>query len=95
MDVLTTTRRAITTVQVTGRATPTAWVFNPVDWEGIELTRDLAGRFYFAGPFAQGPRTLWGYPVVTSQTLPAGAALLGDWRKAVLWTRAGDDQHDG
>jgi HK97 family phage major capsid protein len=87
VDVLTTTRRAITSVQVTGRAKPTGWVFNPVDWEGVELTRDLAGRFYFAGPFAQGPRTLWGLPVVESQTLAAGTALLGDWRKARLWDR--------
>ena len=87
VDVLTTTRRAITDVQVTGRARPTAWVFNPVDWEGIELTRDGNGRFYFAGPLAQGPRTLWGLPVVESQTLAAGTALLGDWRKAKMWDR--------
>jgi HK97 family phage major capsid protein len=86
-NVLQTTRQAITTLQVTGRATPSAWVFNPVDWEGVELTQDLVNRYYYAGPFGLGPRTLWGLPVVTSQTLPAGAALLGDWRKAVLWDR--------
>lgn len=86
-NVLQTTRQAITTVQVTGRAQPTGWVFNPVDWEGIELTQDAVNRYYYAGPFGLGPRTLWGLPVVTSQTLPAGAALLGDWRKAKLWDR--------
>ncbi len=87
VNVLQTTRQAITTLEVTGRATPTAWVFNPVDWEGVELTQDLVNRYYYAGPFGLGPRTLWGLPVVTSQSLPAGAALLGDWRKAVLWDR--------
>lgn len=87
VDVLATCRRAITTVQVAGRAQPTGWVFNPIDWEGIELTRDLVNRYYYAGPFGLGPRTLWGLPVVTSLTLPAGSALLGDWRKAKLWDR--------
>jgi len=87
VDVFQTTRRAITTLEVTGRARATAWVFNPVDWEGVELTQDLVNRYYYAGPFGMGPRTLWGLPVVTSQSLPAGAALLGDWRKAVLWDR--------
>jgi len=87
VNVLQTTRQAITTVQITGRATPTAWVFNPVDWEGVELTQDGVNRYYYAGPFGLGPRTLWGLPVVTSQTLPAGAALLGNWSKAVLWDR--------
>jgi HK97 family phage major capsid protein len=86
-DVFMTTRRAITTVQVTGRANPTGWVFNPVDWEGIELTQDLVNRYYYAGPFGQGPRTLWGLPVVTCQSLPAGAGLLADWRKAKIWDR--------
>jgi len=87
VNVLQTTRQAITTLEVTGRAKPTAWVFNPVDWEGVELTQDLVNRYYYAGPFGLGPRTLWGLPVVTSQSLPAGAALLGDWRKAILWDR--------
>lgn len=86
-DVLATTRRAITTIQVTGRAQPNGWVFNPVDWEAVELTRDLVNRYYYAGPFGLGPRTLWGLPVVTSQTQAAGTALLGDWRKARLWDR--------
>ena len=35
----------------------------------------------------QGRRQLWGYPVVTSQTVTEGYALLGDWRKAILWDR--------
>ena len=86
-NMLQTTRQAITTLEVAGRSTPTAWVFNPVDWETIELTQDANLRYYFAGPFGLGPRTLWGYPVVTSQTLPPGAALIADWRKAVLWDR--------
>lgn len=86
-DILTTTRRAITTVQVAGRATPTAWVLHPVDWEIIELQTDDTGRYYYAGPRQRGPQTLWGIPVVTSQSLEQGTGLLGDFRKAVLWDR--------
>ncbi len=87
VNVLTTTRRAITTLELTGRAQPTSWVFHPTDWETIELTQDGVNRFYYAGPQNTGPRTLWGIPVVTSQSLTQGSAILADWRKAVLWDR--------
>lgn len=86
-DIWTTTRQAKTTLRTTGRATPTAWLFNPTDWETVELTRDVDGRFFYAGPLAQGPQTLWGVPVGESELVPAGSAILGDWRKAVLWDR--------
>jgi HK97 family phage major capsid protein len=86
-NILTTCRQAVTTLQVTGRARPNAWVFNPVDWETVELLQDVVNRYYGNGPFAQGPNMLWGYPVVTSQSKPAGTAILADWRKAVLWDR--------
>jgi HK97 family phage major capsid protein len=86
-DILTTTRRAITLLEVTGRSTPTAFLFHPQDWETIDLLQDLNGRYYWGGPMAQGRRTLWGVPVVTSQTLTQGNCLLGDWRKAMLWDR--------
>lgn len=86
-NIFTTTRQAVTTIQVTGRARPTAWLFNPTDWETVELTQDGVNRYYGNGPFSQGPKTLWGYPVVESQFVPAKHAILADWRKAVLWDR--------
>lgn len=86
-DLLTTARKAITYLEVTGRAAPTAWVLHPEDWETIELLTDGESRFYWGGPLATGQRRLWGVPVVTSQTLTAGTALMGDFRKAVLWDR--------
>jgi HK97 family phage major capsid protein len=86
-DIFTTTRQAITTLQVTGRASPTAFAFHPSDWETIELTQDGNNRYYYAGPQARGPQTLWGVPVVTSQSMTQGTGLLGDFRKAVLWDR--------
>ena len=86
-DILTTTRQAITTLLVTGRARATAWVFHPEDWETIELLQDGDGRYYWGGPLARGAPQLWGVPVVTSQTLTQGTGYLGDWRKMVLWDR--------
>jgi len=86
-NLLATCRQAITTLRVTGRATPSAWVMNPVDWETIELTPDLFGRYYYGGPLDVGRKILWGIPVVECQSKPPGTAILADWRKAVLWDR--------
>ncbi len=87
-DILTTCRKAITSVMVTGRATPTAWVFNPLDWETVDLLTDQQGRYYWGGPVrAGGPPTLWGYPVAQCNQQPQGTAWLGDWRKMVFWDR--------
>jgi HK97 family phage major capsid protein len=86
-DILTTTRQAVTTLEVTGLAAPTAWVFHPTDWETIELLRDSDGRFYYGGPAVQGPRQLWGYPVVKSHAKTQGSAIIADWRKAIIWDR--------
>jgi len=86
-DILTTTRKAITSLQVTGKARPTAWVFNPSDWETIELLKDAENRYYWGGPLMSGRPQLWGVPVVNSTRVPVGTSLLGDWRKMVIWDR--------
>ncbi|MGW5920830.1 phage major capsid protein [Nocardia fluminea] len=86
-DIFVTVRRAITKARVVGRVNPTAIVVNPAEAEAIDLARDEMGRFYYGGPFAYGPRTLWGVPVVESESQPAGRGTLGDWAKAVVWDR--------
>jgi len=99
VDILTTTRQALTTLLVTGRQVPTAWVFSPTDWETVDLLQDLQGRYYWGGPLAQGTPRLWGAPVVQSFHVAAGSAWLANWRKAVLWDReqatiTATDSHD-
>jgi HK97 family phage major capsid protein len=84
---LITCRQAITTLLVTGRQSPTAFVFHPTDWEAVDLLRDTTGRFLRGDPFGAGPNTLWGVPVVQSFHHTAGTAWLANWRKAVLWDR--------
>lgn len=86
-DLITTTRKAITHLLVTGRQRPTGWLFNPQDWETVELLKDNEGRYYWGGPMARGPMTLWGVPVAQSFFQPQGTAWLGNWSKAVLWDR--------
>lgn len=86
-DVLTTTRRARTKVRVTGRATPTAYVLHPNDWEDLDLTQDNEARYYFGGPSVLGNPRLWGLPVVESEGETEGQGMVADWRLAVLWDR--------
>ena len=86
-DILTTTRKAITHLWVTGKTRPTAWLMNPADWETIELLKDGDNRYYWGGPMVRGAQQLWGLPVVPSQTIASGSALLANWGKCVLWDR--------
>nr|WP_054812099.1 phage major capsid protein [Nocardia arizonensis] len=86
-DLFTSVRKGITKARTVGRVNPNGIVVNPADAETIDLTKDADGRFFYGGPFAIGPRTLWGLPVVESETQPAGEALVGDFAKAVIWDR--------
>lgn len=86
-DVLTTTRKARTKVRVTGRATPTAYVMHPNDWETLDLLQDNEGRYYYGGPSILGTPRLWGLPVVESEGMTEGTSVVADWRRAVLMDR--------
>lgn len=87
VNILTTCRRAITTLLVTGHQRPNYWVVNPVDWETVDLLQDLTGAFYWGGPLNGGPPRLWGVPVVQSFLKTQGTAYLGNWNKVVFWDR--------
>lgn len=39
-------------------------------------------------PVRTGPRTLWGLPVISTDAIAKGTALVGDFRKAILWDRS-------
>lgn len=86
-NILTTTRKARTKVRVTGRATPTAYVMHPNDWEGIDLLQDNEARYYYGGPSVLGMPRLWGLPVVESEGMTEGVSVCADWRRAVLLDR--------
>lgn len=86
-DLFETVRKGVTLLRTVGRVNPTALVLNPADAEAIDLTKDGQDRYYYGGPSAIGQRTLWGVPVVESETQTAGTGLMGDFSKAVLWDR--------
>lgn len=80
-------RKGITKARTVGRVNPNGIVMNPADVEVVDLAQDANDRYYGAGPFSLGPRTLWGVPIVESEAMASGNALLGDFSKAVLWDR--------
>lgn len=86
-NLLATCRQAKTTLRTVGRTIPTAWLFNPADWETVELSQDLVNQYYGGGPFGATPPRLWGVPVVESEAWPQGTAVLANWRKMVVWDR--------
>ncbi|MGP5678489.1 phage major capsid protein [Glutamicibacter arilaitensis] len=87
-DLLTTLRKAVTTLQGIGSA-PTALVLNPVDAERVDLLREGvdSGKYLIGDPAADSARALWEVPRVTSVAVPAGTAVLGDWDRVDLLTR--------
>lgn len=70
-----------------GRVNATGVLVNPTQAERIDTSKDSQLRFYGNGPFGVGPTTLWGLPVIESEAVTAGTAILGDFSKAVLWDR--------
>lgn len=80
-----TALKARTKVLTVGRARPTAYVLNPLDWEAISLAR-IAKNPQNEGT-ANAVPVLHGLPVVESEAIAQGTGLIGDFRKAVIWDR--------
>lgn len=90
-DILTTTRKAITTLQAV-EVTPTGWALSPESWEECELSTDQQGAYQMAAagqavPVDVAARRLWGKPVALSNQVPAGQGILADWRMTHAWER--------
>lgn len=52
-------------------------VLNPIDWTEIELLKDAENRYLFANPRSLSTPTLWGLPVVATQSMDVGDFLTG------------------
>jgi HK97 family phage major capsid protein len=100
LDIIRAARRAI---RVDGRTTATAIVLHPEMAELLDTMKaSTSGNYLGGGPFTAGAGLgpVWGIPTVESEAIPTGFALVGDFRKAVLFDReattislgtAGDD----
>lgn len=76
---------AMVQVQVTGLASPNGFVFNPIDWAAIRLSRENAasgnlGGYQYGPPSVAGPMTLWGRPVVEAIGMTENTLLTGDFQ---------------
>lgn len=88
-DLVTTTRKSITTLRETSGTDVQAFVLSPEDDEALDLLQDGNDRYYGGGPFGSGPSTLWGRPRVVSPKLDPGTFLAGDFRSIQLLERHG------
>ena len=82
-------RKAMTLVRVNARSEPSAVVLNPTDAQNIDLLKrnNEPNNFAGPGPYSLGANYLWNMPVVETDALAAGTALVGDFSKAVLFDR--------
>lgn len=67
----------------------TAIILNPANWGAIERTKSTTGEYEFAPNMAMTP-TLWGLPVIVSNTMTSGKFMVGAFDMAAqVWNRQG------
>ena len=63
-------------------------VLNPIDWTTIELTKDANKGYIFANPTMMGMPSLWGRPIVSTQSMDSGEFLTGAFKMGAMgWDR--------
>ncbi len=73
--------KAMTKVSWTGYASASAIIMNPNNWETTRLSKGTTNDMYYLGsPMIdiQSPR-LWGVPVIVTNVITAGTAIVGDF----------------
>lgn len=84
-------RDAVTQLQVANYI-PSAIILNPIDWAEIELLKVNAGtddRYIYGDPGSRLGASIWGLPVVVTNTMTAGRFLVMDGQQlGMLWDRA-------
>lgn len=81
--------RAKMRVMLTGGANATFCIVNPADYEKMLTIGNQNTTYMFGGPAAGNVATIWGLPVVQSERIAAGTALVGDGTMAAVF-----DRHD-
>jgi HK97 family phage major capsid protein len=86
-DIITSIRKAIRKVQTVGNSRASAVLLHPEDNEKVDLLLDANDTYLFGGPATVSTPTIWGLPRVVSSAVPVGNAIVGDFKKAILWER--------
>ncbi|HEV2033382.1 MAG TPA: phage major capsid protein [Candidatus Dormibacteraeota bacterium] len=71
--------KAVIKVRITGRASPSAIVMHPTDWQNLRLTRTAEGIYILGNPGSDVAPYLFGLPVAICDALAQGTALVGDF----------------
>lgn len=67
---------------------PDGIVLSPIDWTTIELLKNTQDNYLFTQPQGVARPTLWGLPVVATQSMDAGDFLVGSFQQgAQIWDR--------
>jgi HK97 family phage major capsid protein len=86
-DLITSIRKAIRKVETVGNSRASAVLLHPEDNEKIDLLSGSNTDYLFGGPATNSTPTIWGLPRVVSSAVPVGNAIVGDFRKAIIWER--------
>jgi capsid protein len=82
--------KGLAAVNSQGYGQVNAVVLNPTDAWAMRITKAATtGVYYFGLPSEAGATSVWGYPIVMDQNMPAGFALVGDFRMVTLYQRMG------
>ena len=87
-DIATTIRKGKTKTRVVGKARANAVLLNPYDWEALDLFMTFDGPgSNFRQATDESPARIFGLRIVESEAVDVGQAIVGDFRRAVLWDR--------
>ncbi|RYX80481.1 phage major capsid protein [bacterium] len=63
-----------------GFASVTGLIMNPKDWQGYVSYQLSTGAYLVGSPSDAAITTMWGMPIIRTNRMPQGKALLGDFR---------------